>query len=62
MKTSTGGRQQISRPMTTKAVARIYSATARQNNGSIPANSFAARAAAAAAHNATVGKPTDKPN
>ena len=56
MKVSTTGRQGISRPMTTKAVARIYSATALKNNGSIPAGSFATRAAAAAANNESATK------
>lgn len=35
--------------MSAQAVSRINAATARQNHGTIPANSFAARAARAAA-------------
>lgn len=42
--------------MTTDAVARIYSATAKAGDGSIPAESFAARAARAAAVNAKTTK------
>lgn len=38
-------------PMTTKAVARIYRATALAGNGQIPRGGFEARAARAAAHN-----------
>ncbi|WP_191629287.1 hypothetical protein [Pseudomonas fluorescens] len=37
-----------SKPMTQEAKARIYSATARENNGIIPPDSFASRAASAA--------------
>lgn len=36
------------KPMTQEAKARIYEATARENGGTIPAESFAARAARAA--------------
>ena len=54
MKTSIGGRQNIGKPMTTKAVARIYSATARQNEGMIPAGSFASRAARGAGQDHSV--------
>ncbi|VVN98592.1 hypothetical protein [Pseudomonas fluorescens] len=36
-------------PMTTDAVSRIYSATAKSGDGTIPSDSFAARAASAAA-------------
>lgn len=42
-------------PMTTQAVARINSATARAGNGSVPKGSFAATAAKAAAHNSASG-------
>lgn len=37
-----------SKPMSQDAKARIYSATARNNDGAIPPDSFAARAASAA--------------
>jgi hypothetical protein len=37
-----------SKPMTQEAKARIYSATARANDGIIPSDSFASRAASAA--------------
>ncbi|MNG33213.1 MULTISPECIES: hypothetical protein [unclassified Pseudomonas] len=37
-----------SQPMTQDAKSRIYSATARENDGIIPPNSFASRAASAA--------------
>ena len=40
-------------PMTTQAVARIYSATAKSGNGTIPKGGFEARAASAAAKNMT---------
>lgn len=40
-------------PMTTQAVARIYSATAKSGNGTIPKGGFEARAASAAAKNIT---------
>ena len=37
-----------SQPMTQEAKSRIYSATARENDGIIPPDSFASRAARAA--------------
>ncbi|HCI72251.1 MAG TPA: hypothetical protein DHV30_17300 [Balneola sp.] len=40
-----------SKPMTSKAAARIQSATAKSNGGSTPKGSFASRAIAAAAKN-----------
>ena len=52
MNTSNTGRQNLVKPITVKAVARIYAATARQNNGMIPAGGAAVRAARAAAQNA----------
>lgn len=42
--------------MTTKAAARIASATARSGNGMVPKGSFSARATRAAAKNTTQGK------
>jgi hypothetical protein len=60
MKTSIDGRQNIGKPMTDKAVARIYSATARQNEGTIPAGGFASRAARGAGRNHSVGSATVK--
>jgi hypothetical protein len=41
--------------MTSKAAARIQSATAKQNGGRIAKGSFAAKAQAAAAHHADGG-------
>jgi len=41
-------KKSVSKPMTQDAKARIYSATARDNNGIIPADSFASRTASAA--------------
>ena len=38
--------------MTVRAAARIYSATAAQNNGTVPQGSFAARAMSAGMTNA----------
>jgi hypothetical protein len=38
-------------PMTTKAAARIQSSTAKQNNGTVPKESFAAKAQKAASKN-----------
>ena len=38
-------------PMTTKAAARIQSSTAKQNNGTVPKGSFAAKAQKAASKN-----------
>jgi hypothetical protein len=61
MKTSVGGRQNIGKPMTAKAAARIYSSTSKQNNGTIPASGFAARAARAAGRNASAGQGDVKP-
>lgn len=43
-------------PMSTVAAARIQSATAHSHGGRTPANSFAARAQAAAARNSGGGK------
>ena len=40
-------------PMTVRDASRIYSATARQNQGVIPKGSFAARAMSAAMTNST---------
>ncbi len=40
-------------PMTQSAASRIQSTDARANNGKVSTGSFAARAQAAAAHNAT---------
>jgi hypothetical protein len=42
--------------MTPAAAARVQSATARSNNGQVPASSFAARAQSAAAKNSGGGK------
>jgi hypothetical protein len=42
-------------PMTTPAVARIYSATATAGNGAVPKGGFGARAARAAAANQSTG-------
>lgn len=42
-------------PMTPEAAARIQAATAKANGGQVPKDSFAARAQAAAAHNAAKG-------
>jgi len=41
--------------MTVRDASRIYAATAIQNQGAIPDDSFAARAMAAATRNATGG-------
>lgn len=42
-------------PMTPAAATRIQAATARANGGQVTSSSFAARAQAAAAHNANSG-------
>lgn len=42
-------------PMTSDAAARIQSATAKQNGGSVPKGSVAARASSAAAKNSANG-------
>jgi len=52
VKTTASGSKSVNQPMTVRAVSRIYSATAHQNQGNIPAGSFAARAARAAANTA----------
>lgn len=41
-------KKSVGKPMTQDAKARIYSAIARANNGTIPPDSFASRAASAA--------------
>jgi hypothetical protein len=45
------------RPMTPAAASRIQSATARASGGQVRSGSFAGRAQAAAAHNASGGDP-----
>ncbi|MCA8353005.1 hypothetical protein [Burkholderia cepacia] len=45
-------------PMTPAAASRIQSATAKANGGKVSADSFAARAQAAAAHNGKSGPGT----
>ncbi|TAH13900.1 MAG: hypothetical protein EAZ11_00805 [Curvibacter sp.] len=45
-----------SNPITSQAAARIQSSTAKANGGQVSANSFAARAQAAAAANQSVTK------
>jgi hypothetical protein len=47
-------------PMTPQAAARIQSATAKQNGGSVPKGSFAAKATSAAAKNSGNGKQGSK--
>lgn len=42
----------MSKPMTQEAAARIQSATAKANGGSVPKGSFAAKASSIAAKNA----------
>ncbi len=45
-----------SRPMTKEATSRIQSATARQNGGTVPKGSFAARAQSTADRKTGKGK------
>jgi hypothetical protein len=47
-------------PMTSDAAARIQSATAKQNGGSVPKGSVASRASSAAAKNSGSGKQGSK--
>lgn len=52
MKTHNTAKSAAPVPMTVRAAARIYSATAAQNNGTVPQGSFAARAMSAGMTNA----------
>lgn len=51
MKTNDTAKSPAPVPMTVRDASRIYSATARQNGGAIPKDSFAARAMSAAMTN-----------
>ncbi len=49
-------------PMSKAAAARIQSSTAKANGGVVPKNSFAAKAQANAAKNASSGTPANGPS